>query len=80
LKRTGESSKRARRERTGIFTSGVVAIWEGHRIALFFTGRQHAGENLRDVLAKRAAELGRPIPMPWNYRATLAALAEAATV
>jgi hypothetical protein len=51
------------KERTGIFTSGVVAIWEGHRIALFFTGRQHAGENLRDVLAKRAAELGRPIQM-----------------
>ena len=33
------------------------------RIALFFTGVQHAGENLADVLAKRAAELPKPIQM-----------------
>lgn len=49
--------------RTGAFTSGVVSICEGHRIALFFTGRQHAGENLRDVLKHRAAELDKPIQM-----------------
>jgi hypothetical protein len=42
-------------ERTGIFTSGVVSTAEGRRIALFFTGRQHAGENLADVLKRRAA-------------------------
>ena len=50
-------------ERTGMFTSGVVSTREGRRIALFFTGRQHAGENLKDVLAERAAELGPPIQM-----------------
>ncbi len=50
-------------ERTGIFTSGVVSTKEGQKIALFFTGRQHAGENLADVLRKRAAELERPIQM-----------------
>jgi hypothetical protein len=33
-------------ERTGVFTCGVVSTAEGRRIALFFTGRQHAGENL----------------------------------
>jgi hypothetical protein len=49
--------------RTGVFTSGIVATRGGHRIALFFTGRQHAGENLADVLAQRAAELAPPIPM-----------------
>jgi len=33
--------------RTGVFTSGIVATTRaGHRIALFFTGRRHAGENL----------------------------------
>ena len=37
-------------DRTGIFTSGIVSTREGRRIALFFTGRQHAGENLTDVL------------------------------
>jgi transposase len=49
--------------RTGVFTSGIVATRDGHRIALFFTGRQHAGENLADVLAPRAAELAPPIQM-----------------
>jgi transposase len=49
--------------RTGMFTTCVVALWEGHQIALFFTGRQHAGENLKDVLEKRAAELDPPIQM-----------------
>jgi hypothetical protein len=50
-------------ERTGIFTSGVVSTAEGGRIALFFTGRQHAGENLAEVLKRRAAELPMPIQM-----------------
>ena len=49
--------------RTGIFTSGIVSIREGREIALFFTGGKHAGENLRDVLAQRATELGPPIQM-----------------
>ncbi len=49
--------------RTGIFTSCVVAIVKGQQIVLFFTGRQHAGENLRDVLKRRAAELDPPIQM-----------------
>ena len=50
-------------ERTGVFTTGIVSTGAGHKIALFFTGRQHAGENLADVLAQRAAELGPPIQM-----------------
>jgi hypothetical protein len=49
--------------RTGVFTSGIVATRDGHRIALFFTGRQHAGENLAAVLAQRAADLAPPIQM-----------------
>ena len=50
-------------KRTGVFTSGVVSTREGRRIALFFTGRKHAGENLAEVLSKRASELGPPIQM-----------------
>ena len=50
-------------QRCGIFTSGIVSIGEGYKIALFFTGNQHAGENLQDVLGRRAAELGPPIQM-----------------
>lgn len=49
--------------RTGLFTSGVVATRAGVRIALFFSGRQHAGENLTKVLQHRAAELEAPIHM-----------------
>lgn len=32
-------------------------------MALFFTGRQHAGENLAKVLAQRTDGLGTPIQM-----------------
>jgi hypothetical protein len=51
------------RERTGQFTSGIVSTREGRRIAMFFTGRKHAGENFARVLAHRAAELAPPIQM-----------------
>jgi transposase len=50
-------------DRTGVFTSGIVSTREGRKIALYFTGRKHAGENLAAVLAHRAAELGPPIQM-----------------
>jgi hypothetical protein len=49
--------------RTGVFTSGIVSLAEGRRIALFLTGTRHAGENLAQVLAHRAAELEAPIQM-----------------
>ena len=50
-------------DRTGVFTSGIVAQVQDHRIALFFTGPKHAGENLADVLRRRADELRAPIQM-----------------
>jgi transposase len=50
-------------ERRGVFTSGIISTREGQRIALFFTGRRHAGENLSAVLARRAADLAPPIQM-----------------
>ena len=50
-------------ERTGVFTSGIVSTREGRRIALFFTGRKHAGENLEKVLRERVSELDPPIQM-----------------
>jgi transposase len=50
-------------QRTGVFTSGIVSTAEGNRIALFFTGGQHAGENLADVLKWRASDLPPPIQM-----------------
>ncbi len=51
-------------ERTGLFTTAVVAIVAAiGTIALFFTGRKHAGENLALVLDKRAKDLPPPIQM-----------------
>jgi len=50
-------------DRSGSRTSGIVALGEGHRIALFFTGVQHAGENLADVLARRSERAKAPIQM-----------------
>ncbi len=50
-------------ERTGVFTSGIVSVAEERRIALYFTGCKHAGENLADVLKQRPAGLSPPIQM-----------------
>jgi len=50
-------------ERTGVFTSGLVWIYQERRIALFFTGCKHAGENLAEVLKQRSPDLPPPIQM-----------------
>ena len=50
-------------ERTGMFTTGVISKSGGHRIALFFTGEKHAGENLYSVLQRRKEGLDPPIHM-----------------
>jgi transposase len=60
---SAEQELEEKSERTGIFTSGIVSTRAGQKIALFFTGRKHAGENLATVLAQRAKELGPPIQM-----------------
>jgi hypothetical protein len=57
-------------QRTGIFTSGIVSIAPGWRIALYFSGSKHAGENLAEVLKQRAPGLAPLIHMcdalSWN--------------
>ena len=59
-------------ERTGVFTSAVVSVMrdathpEGQserRMVLYFSGREHAGENLTKVLKQRAEGLGPAILM-----------------
>ena len=50
-------------ERTGVFTSAIVSSGQGWKIALYFTGRQHAGENIADVLKQRAQQSSPPIQM-----------------
>lgn len=50
-------------ERTGLFTTGIVARTDAGPIALFASGRQHAGENLADLLDLRDPTLGPPMQM-----------------
>jgi len=65
--RVGELRRQIRAEidpeRTGIFTTGIIALAQEHPIALFFTGRQHAGEHLDQVLRHRQADLDPPLHM-----------------
>ena len=48
-------------QRKGTFTSNLLAYVQHHPVALYFTGWQHAGENLAAVLRRPAAELDPPI-------------------
>ena len=49
--------------RSGIFTTGMVSIVDDKKIVLFFTGRNHAGENMADLLQHRPIHAGPPIQM-----------------
>jgi hypothetical protein len=63
LAESAEAGSEQEASRTGLFTSGVVATRDGQRIALFFSGTRHAGENLQEVLRRRATDLPPPIQM-----------------
>jgi transposase len=56
--------------RTGIFTSGIVSLGPGWKIALYFSGAKHAGENLAELLKRRPPGLAPLIQMcdalSWN--------------
>lgn len=58
-----EIQKEIQPKRTGIFTSGILSHADQHPIALFFTGRAHAGENLAQVLDQREPERAPPLHM-----------------
>jgi transposase len=60
---TEDLTKEPGPDRTGMFTTVIVATGAGHKIALFLSGRRHAGENLKDVLRRRAEGLPAPIQM-----------------
>jgi transposase len=54
LEMMAESTTATRKlSRTGIFTTGILAIRDRRKIAIFSIGRRHAGENLAAVLTKR---------------------------
>lgn len=49
--------------RKGMFTTAVVARSHDKSIVCFFTGSNHAGENLENLLSQRLAQLPPPIQM-----------------
>lgn len=62
--RAAAASDEPGEERTGVFTSGIVATRDdAHKVALFVTGARHAGENLSDVLSRRGDGMSPPIQM-----------------
>lgn len=50
-------------QRCAMYTTGIVSTCENRQIALFFTGRRHAGENLDRLLGQRSDDLPLPIQM-----------------
>jgi len=58
-----EQQEPGRKHRTGMFTTGILSIQGNRKIALFHTGRKHAGENMNDVLRKRDTDRSPPIQM-----------------
>lgn len=49
--------------RKAINTTAIIAVLAGHKVALFLSGHNHAGDNLNAVLIQRARELEPPIQM-----------------
>ena len=58
-----EQAEAGEKTRTGMFTTGILAQREDVTIALFFSGRRHAGENLQQLLDNRPEKLPIPIQM-----------------
>jgi transposase len=45
-----------KKQRTGMFTTAVVSVVQENKIAIFYTGRNHAGESLAELLKQRTSK------------------------
>lgn len=63
LEKPPSRGKGKKQERTGVFTTGIISVKQDRKIALFYTGHKHAGENLTKVLSERTKTLEPPIQM-----------------
>jgi transposase len=50
-------------ERTGMYTTAFVVKVGAQTICLYYSGRAHAGDNLKALLAQRAADQPKPLVM-----------------
>lgn len=44
-------------KRKGMFTTGILSYVDENKIYLFYSSRQHAGENIKNILSKRSETL-----------------------
>ncbi|MCP4896577.1 MAG: IS66 family transposase [bacterium] len=44
------------KKRTGMFTTAIVSVAREHKIAIFHSGRNHAGESLAELLKQRTSK------------------------
>ena len=59
-----ENKMNKKLKRKGIFTTGIISKLEGEKvIALYYTGRKHAGENITNLLIQRLHSKDPPIQM-----------------
>lgn len=58
-----ENKDKTKDERTGMYTTGLLFLRESHKIHLFYSGRNHAGENLDNVLLQRNTPRGPILKM-----------------
>ena len=58
-----ENQREPDRKRNGMHTTVLVARSKEGDICLYFTGRNHAGENMKDFLALRSRDRSPPIQM-----------------
>src|SRR4030042_6128372 len=49
--------------RKGVFTTGIVSVIDDIRVALYYTGRNHAGENMTELLKERYDDKDPPVQM-----------------
>lgn len=53
-----ENKQNPDKERTGMYTTCIKGTAEGHPVCLYYTGTQHGGENVSQLLLKRDTNLG----------------------
>jgi len=63
MKNTDEADSEEKQKRNGMFTTGILSQIGEHKVALYFTGRKHAGENMNELLAHRDSARPPPILM-----------------
>tara|TARA_X000001036_G_C20675698_1_gene804058 strand:- start:844 stop:2580 length:1737 start_codon:yes stop_codon:yes gene_type:complete len=58
-----EENKKNNPDRVGMYTTGIIAEANQHKVALFYTGRNYAKENSEPLLAKREESSGDLVQM-----------------